>query len=446
MVVLRFAVENLRRKPKDSYFFAFTMFAASAIITLFFTIINNPMYGNSEALFSHYGDLSQAFDGGVGTGLFSMMLCFLMIFICILAVFFSNKFFLLSKLSDIGVMTISGCNIIKISQFLVLQNLIVVGMAVPIGAVAGFFAHPIINYVIYHQMGIHASLFTLNLSSIGYCLFTFVMICFFLVLTNVGFVYRMDSITTMFKSRRSMNPIGKQKNDFVKYTYLGIYLFSLYFIATLDGRFVNFIFMLYVGLAVYFGAANVFRYVFPEVVTYVKEKRYYTHKHKKIACGNLRYSIINGNLLVTIILLSISVLFFYLCKFRHDPATFMVVFIAYIVIMVLICICLGYKLSADALAKRTVFRNLMSIGYLESDIRKIIRFEVGGFFALILLISLPLLSAIASVFVGKEITFAFMIAMLLIFVVMIVFTGICIYHIYGHLILKDDLSNLTREE
>lgn len=446
MVVLRFAMENLRKKPKDSYFFAFTMFAASTIITLFFSIINNPNYGNSQTSFSNYADLAQAFDGGVGDGLFSMMLCFLMIFVCILVVFFANKFFLLSKLSDIGVMSISGCNIIKISWFMIFQNLVVSLIAVPIGSFVGFAAHPLINYLIYQQMAMEAPLFSFNLSAIGYCLFTFGMICFWLILTNIGFVYRLQSITSMFKARKSMNPIGKQKNAFLKAVFVGIYFFTLYFLLGLDGKLVNFIFMIYVGMAVYLGAANVFRYVFPDIITYIKDHSAYTHKHLKIALANLRYSIINGNLLVTIILLSISVLFFYLCKFRHDPVTFMVVFIAYIVNMFLICICLGYKLSADALAKRSVFRNLMSIGYLKSDIKQIIHYEVGGFFALILIICLPLLSVIAWIFVGHEITLMFMLFMLCIFTIMIILTALMMNLIYARLIIGDDLTNLIREE
>lgn len=49
MELLRFSYTNLRRKPADAFFFAFSMFSASLVITMFFAIIANPYYG-SESL------------------------------------------------------------------------------------------------------------------------------------------------------------------------------------------------------------------------------------------------------------------------------------------------------------------------------------------------------------------------------------------------------------
>ena len=60
MELLRFSYTNLRRKPADAFFFAFSMFSASLVITMFFAIIANPYYG-SESL----RDASAMSQGGM---------------------------------------------------------------------------------------------------------------------------------------------------------------------------------------------------------------------------------------------------------------------------------------------------------------------------------------------------------------------------------------------
>ena len=110
--------------------------------------------------------LVASFDGGIGSGIFTMMLSLFMIFICILTVFFSNKFFLMSKTHDIGVMMISGSSIIRIAKFLIVQNFMIMGIAAPLGALAGCCVFPLVNHVIYLSMNIQAPVFTFVLANL----------------------------------------------------------------------------------------------------------------------------------------------------------------------------------------------------------------------------------------------------------------------------------------
>ncbi len=448
MELVRFAYDNLRRKPKNAYFFAFSIIAASAVITLFFSILGNPYYGTSSMTNMANTIAFAQFDGGIGNGIFTMILSLLMIFICVITVFFSNKFFLMSKVEDIGVMMISGCNVIRLSIFLIVQNFIILCVAAPIGALIGFACHPIINYLIYQSMGISAPIFAFSTDAMIYCLITLFMVGFWLIIVDSGFIYRMDSLDTLLKSKKSMDPIGKPKNMYFKLFYLFIYAYILYFLCSLDFSKINFIFMVYVSVAIVLGPANIFRYIFPDAIKWLKDKFHYSDPCRVISAGNLRYSIINSNLLVTIILVDVSILFFYLCKFRNDDATFMVVLVSYVVSLLLICICIGYKLSSDALNKKRIFQNMMSIGYLKSDIKRIIHQEISGFFFLIIFICIPLLLVISTMYTMIHvISLNFMISMLLLFIAMISVSGIIMYKVYCYLIFKEALTKpITYEE
>lgn len=459
MEISKFAFDNLRRKPANAFFLAFSIFAASAVITLFFAIIANPYYGTDSAQNLHVNvsgytgsggftgtgiTTGAAFDGGIGTGIFTLMLSLLMIFICILTVFFSNKFYLLSKVEDIGIMMISGCGILKISRFLVVQNIVIIAIATPIGALVGYLFLPMVNTIIYEALDIQASVYTFTTTSMGYCFATLAIVFIWLVLVDTGFVYRMDSLSSLLKTRKSMKPLGKPKNWFMKLFYLALYLYTIYFLYTVNFKFINAFFMIYIGIMIVFGAGNVFRYLFPDLIVFCKEKFFADKKCLLISTSNLRYSIMNSNLLVTITLASCAIIIFYLCKFHDDIATFMVVLIAYIVSILLTSICIVYKLSTDALNKKWIFHNMIAIGYLKKDIKVIIRQEVIGFFFFLLLVCLPLLSSLALIFaLGGAVSYRFIIGILAIFVGMVCCAGIAMYFLYCKLIFQKDLTQAT---
>ena len=452
MELLRFSYTNLRRKPADAFFFAFSMFSASLVITMFFAIIANPYYGSEslrDASAMSQGGMSlvASFDGGIGSGIFTMMLSLFMIFICILTVFFSNKFFLMSKTHDIGVMMISGSSIIRIAKFLIVQNFMIMGIAAPLGALAGCCVFPLVNHVIYLSMNIQAPVFTFSSAALGYCIATLVIVSVWLVIVDAGFVYRMDSMNELLRARRSMNPIGKQKQVFMKIVYVCVYALTIYLLFSIDYHYMNAIFLIYLGVAIVFGAGNVFRYILPDVLTLMKKRMFAENRHFLISLGNLRYSMVNGNLLVTIILLSTAVLFLYLCKFYNDTATFMVVMIAFLVSMLQISICLVYKLSADGLSKCQVFRNMTAIGYLKTDIRKIIKQEIVGFYGIILLLSLPPLLVITSLFAaGGDVAWSFVLQLHGLYIGFLLVAAVVVYRIYMKLIFRQDLMEAYMEE
>lgn len=441
MSLFRFAYSNLRRKPTDAMFFAFSIFAASLVITLFFAIIANPYYGmesNGEGILFGGNEMIASFDQGIGTGLFTMMLSLFMIFVCILMVFLSNKFFLMSKTKDIGIMMISGSSIFKIIKFLVVQNFLIILAAAPLGTIAGCILFPIVNVMIYSIMAIQAPVFVFSGSAMGYCLATLIITAVFLVLSDAGFVYRMDTLSELIQTRKSMDPVGKQKNIFLKAVYVAVYLLSIYLPFSITHRSMNAVFLIYQSLAIVLGAGNVFRYVLPDIISKLKEHLFSADRHLMISCGNLRYSVINGNLLVTVILLSTSSLFLYLCKFYEDKATMMVVMIAFIVTMIMICICMLYKLAADGLSKKQVFLNMIAIGYLKQDIRKIMRQEIIGFFGSVILLSMPLLVVVTTLFANaKDIPWSFAMGLLMAFIGFLTAAALLMYVIYCRIIFQN---------
>ena len=125
----------------------------------------------------------------------------------------------------------------------------------------------------------------------------------------------------------------------------------------------------------------------------------------------------------------------------------MVVMIAFLVSMLQISICLVYKLSADGLSKCQVFRNMTAIGYLKTDIRKIIKQEIVGFYGIILLLSLPPLLVITSLFAaGGDVAWSFVLQLHGLYIGFLLVAAVVMYRIYMKLIFRQDLMGAYMEE
>lgn len=442
-----FSLQNLRRNPKDTVFFAFSIFITAAIITIFFCIINNPYFGKVEGMRIPAGSMDpmsydpgnlalvHAFDQGIGSGIFTIMLSVLIIAICIMTIFFSHNFYLSSKTKDIAIMLMSGCSVAKLLKFLIVQNFTVIVIGSPIGVILGMLVTPILNVVIYHAMGLDVSPFALPWSSTMYALFTMFMISVWLVLLDYGFIVRSASLNELLKERSRMK--GRKAKSLLKQiTYSGIYIGSVVFILSYPVEDVSMIYMVYVGAFIYFGAVNVFRYVIPDIMAYLQRRFCFEHKHLLLSLANIQYSVANSSQLVTLVLLTTSILFYYLCKFQNDIATWLVVMFTYIVILVLVIACIIYKLANDALTKEPIYERMLCIGYLRTDLKKVIAQEVFGFYAFVFLVALPPLLAILYVYLAADIiTLGFLIQMLGIFFVALLIGAILMQRIYCKLIL-----------
>lgn len=445
--MINFSLQNLRRNPKDTLFFAFSIFITAAIITIFFCIINNPYYGKTEQLIptgmseplsfdpGNFA-LVNAFDEGIGNGIFTIMLSVLIIAICIMTIFFSHNFYLSSKTKDIGVMLMGGCSVAKLLKFLIVQNFTVILISSPTGALLGMLISPLLNMMIYAQMGIFVSPFLLEWSSAGYALFTMLMISVWLVILDYGFIIRSASLNELLKERSKMKG-RRTKSVLHNVCYSVIYIGSVMFIVSFPVEDVSMVFMIYVGIFIYFGAVNVFRYVIPAILMYIQKKLCLANKHALLSLANIQYSVANSSQLVTLVLLSTSILFYYLCKFQDDMATWLVVMFTYLVILVLIITCIIYKMANDALTKEPMYDRMRYIGYLRSDLRMVITQEVFGFYVLVFMVALPPLLAILYIYVeAGVITTLFLIQMLGIFFIALCIGAMIMNVIYQRLVIR----------
>ena len=84
---------------------------------------------------------------------------------------------------------------------------------------------------------------------------------------------------------------------------------------------------------------------------------------------------------------------------QNSPREFTTGVIGYIVVVVLLVVSIIYKLSMEALTRKTLFVNLCKIGYTRKELRKIVRQEVISYYFVLILIPLVYIMFISGRFI-----------------------------------------------
>ena len=84
---------------------------------------------------------------------------------------------------------------------------------------------------------------------------------------------------------------------------------------------------------------------------------------------------------------------------QNSPREFTTGVIGYIVVVVLLVVSIIYKLSMEALTRKTLFVNLWKIGYTRKELRKIVRQEVISYYFVLILIPLVYIMFISGRFI-----------------------------------------------
>lgn len=459
MEMIRFSLWNLWKKPKDAAFFAFAVVATAAVITVFFSIINDPYYGQSLqdkelitgvtempiiaddgsiiGVYAQQASMFDAFEKGIGSGVFTILLSLIIIGICIIVIFFANKFFLLSKSKDAGIMMVCGNTTARISKFFIVQNFAIILLFAPIGAVSGLLFTPLMNHIIYTAMNVDASIFTFTLYSAYESFITLCVVGLWLVIVDAGFVYRFYSLVDLLKADKRIKATYKNRIIILPFAYIAAYITGLCLFYTFPLDNVVFMFMFYVGFFIYFGYMNIFRFVLPAILGWLRKRLYASSSYLGIAIGNLQYSIKGASHLAMVILLSTSILLYYLGKLFENEGTRATIMIAYYASLLLICFCFLYKIMVDSVSKEAIYLNMHRIGYLKPDVRKVIRFEVFWFYLFFVILSIPQFLAIGFAYIeGGYFSLSTLIEFVSIFVIALVVTGVLSYLTYLNIILK----------
>ena len=414
MGTFKFSMRMLVKDYKKSLFYGITLIFAVAVCFVFFNIINNP----------DLADQAIAKSGGTWNEVqmpFSSVLSFLIICFCCFMIFFANNFFLSRKTTELAIMAMSGSGYINSTMYVLYQTFTLLILATPLGILIGRCVVPFSNAYMYQMLGVSKD--PAIIPSEAY-LYSFILVAIFL---------HKNDIQTLLSQENEMKVKRNTKKN-VSLAFFGIYIFGIVMMFMNPHEPTAYIAPTLVGLS---GAVGVIRYVLPDVVRNLKRGIFLTKRYVLISISNLNYSIQRSLLLFSLMTVAVTGMLAILASNIHSPREFTTGVIGYVVVIVLLVVSIIYKLSMEAMTRKTLFLNLWKIGYTKKELNKIIRQEVISYYFVLILIPLVYIVFISGRFIYYgDMSFRFAVIYVLSYVIPIIISGFITYVQYIDAVVK----------
>lgn len=397
MGTFRFAVQTLFSDKKSTLFYGFTLFISIAITFVFFGIVGNEtLLKLASEQFIELGGYANPADIAQMLKYIPTLLTFVIIFICIMCVFFANSFYIVGKSKYIAFMTLGGAGFFNIAYYVFFQNLLIAIVAVPLGLIGGYLGYAGICSLLFSVMNVTANPFALTFGLIFNTVFLVFMILIWIMLIDAGYTYRLK-IVDLFNDERRMNTARIQSSSIKSWLYLMITILPLISLVIYDTNAVGYLMFLTLSIV---GLSGVLKNTIPQFTIYLKKKCYQINPIKIISLNNYKASIKSCYFLIQIIISSTLFLVGFVVSFENNEYYFTLMIFAMAVVFILMAISIIYKQLIEAYSRVKAYNGLSKVGYTNKQLRKAVNQELFLFFTtiigLILMILVPYLGILSS--------------------------------------------------
>lgn len=417
----KFALKMLRLEYQKTFFYGVSLICSAAVIFLFFNYMDNPVIGNTMT---------------DGKGFSSMLSLAIMMIACATATF-ANSFFLSKKNGEIGVYTMSGAGVGGVSIYLIVQNFVLIILAIPTGFILGYLANPVLNSIIYHSLEVTGNIWAWSSEAMLMSIITLFTQTAALTLFNAGYAYRHDILQLLHADDTMLAkaPASSIRMPIIVYwitAFLPLYLF--FQIEAKSSETLTYLVAAAVGI---YGVSGLFQRGFPRLFEWIQRHFNMNHKIRLIGFGNLSYAISRTATLIKIIIIAIITMVCLCVTYYNDPNNSTLIFFSYGVIIFLMTFCIVNRVLVENSSNGPLFESLYKLGFIKKDLRSIMKFETIGLYGLILFIPTLYISVFLGIFVYHQLLpINIAIFLILAYVLPIVFVGFITYFNYKKVVFR----------
>ena len=367
---IKFALSMLKKTYKSGIVYTLTLVFTTAIVFIFFNIIENQYLMSKE-------ELSMMMYGYIPTN-FSQILAFIVVLFCAFLIVFAYNFYVSKKHSEIAIMTMSGSSFLKVTVYLICQTVVLSIIAFTLGSILGYGAAIIANQYIYGLIGVSAPMFYIPGKCYIDSIACILSILGFEVMYISGYVYRKDISYLLMQEHA---PLSKDERiiKYPSWIYPLIYIIGIVFLF-MSYTSVSSIFPSIVGSI---GIGGMIQYFFPKVFRFIKDKKYLEDKIALISLSNLYYSLKNSSILIGVYAVSVTVMNSLMIMQQHSPREFVTSLIGFVVLTILVLTCIVYKYVLEASSRKRFYANLYKIGFVKKQMKAALKNEVISFYLMI---------------------------------------------------------------
>lgn len=383
--MLRYVRITLLRDFKKSFFYMIAVIFSIALTFNTFNVIFNPN------IFEQKG-LDYTLMGLLG---------FIVQAVASLLMFFANSYYIEEKMTEYGVIALTGKSVYEIGGIMLLRSFFSSGLSIFLGCAIGAIISPLITAKMYSILNFNGDPSFLSFKGL---VTTFLLLCIqftAVTLINTGSIYT-KNITDLM-NYKSVPFISDKRNlkisskIYIIVFLLPIFIFFLPIIAEDKIKFL----LIVITLASY-GTQGIVRYFIPDLLYKYRTKQLNTNKIRIISISNLYRSIQKSVPLILMLIITTTLTITLSCTYESGSVLNLISLTCFIVSVGVLSLTTVYKFLAESSGRRENFIQLKFLGYTKMEILKIIIEEVVLYYGIILSIALAhiLLIIITSISAG----------------------------------------------
>lgn len=459
MGISTFAIRHLKAEYKKSMIFGLTITLSIGIMLMFFNL--HSIFETRTIAEFDLGSKTTISD--IVTYNPFLIYLLLMILINILCIFYANSFYLLHKKKQLGILMVSGGNVITLMKFTFVQLGITLLIALPAGFILGYILTPLLLFTVNLLAGLNLPVFIFNLTALGYTITICLILVFFLVFVSAGMVYRSEIVDLMkdgdhrknqhekiifmpgkemfalgfmtpeekmkmiqnMKENNQMKPAVKKTDrnkgkiklisalvflvlSFVSFKYSFIAFFCMTFFVVLMGSFLS---------------NNLETFI----IDY--QKKTLNNRYRLISLSDARDAFQSCSMLYKILYFVIVGLCSMLMMTYHDKVNAVLCLCCFCISIVLLGGCMVFKQCIESVTRKENFQFMNYVGYTQKELKKIITNEIVVFYTVMSFV--PLVSMLSLMLIYNGFTFngmyVFVIIYYLIMMCMLILTTRYLY-------------------
>ena len=358
MKVFSLATLTLKRNKKQYMIYGLTLIFAIVIHLIFSEFINNPYL--IEA------DRARGIDDPLGADIpLSMGLPFLIILFCWFMIIYASQYNFNKKHQEFGILFTCGFNLLDFIKYTLIQMGIVFIFVLPISFILGVLSLFFIHSKIYPYLQINYSIYTIMPSTFFTTISALCVLVVIVIIFLIGQLHKSDIYTLMNDENKV------QAIHFVSFKkmmmYLLIYLIGFCSIITVEGNLINYIPPTALGVV---GMYGLYKYLLPQI--FLKNKKNLKGEQIYICLSHVGLMIKSTASLIGLLTLLITVLLPVLASQNIESNEFVTGMISYLFIVAMVIISILYKMNMEKKNKMKEFNTLNKVGYVYSDLKKML--------------------------------------------------------------------------
>lgn len=434
MSTVQRAVHMLLRNRKEALAYVVTLSVTTCLLFLFVNIQGDVNFlSQSEALRGLEKTTSNMIGGS---------LTLLIIAICFANTFVVNTYFTHAKAQEVCVYLSSGMNVFGLTRYLLIQNLILLVIAIFAGGVLGIILHIGLNQLIYALMEFQGPLITISAQGIGMWIIILGIEIVFLVLMNVGYAYKAELKDLLMEARTTQGE-DKRKLRVPAILYVGCMVVGLLGMLCAGSYMPVVIIFTSIGML---GIHGFLHFGCRDSIGARKKKHTAVSFQDMLVQSNFLHLLNNNYLFILLLMGSVIIMSCLQSAVQPFPYLLITACVAYLLVLIVMSISMTLKIIMSANKRQEEFKILRLMGAKETDMKQCVKKEVLTLYTCVIL--LPLVFAITLCL--KTVEAKLMEMSFLYFIigsyllVMLVCAGISL-HVYHRIAMKKEEEEAAHE-